>query len=84
MLKPLGERVLIKQDEDKKIGNIVLPQNVQSNQIVISGIVEDTGDVKTLRKGYRVYFRKFVAHEIEKGGSKYSIIKEEDILAYEK
>jgi len=84
MLKPLGERVLIQQDEEKHIGNIVLPSNVLENKLVISGVVEEVGDTKTLKKGYRVYYRKFVAHELEKEGKKYSIIKEEDILAYEK
>jgi len=84
MLKPLGERVLIQQDEERKIGSIVLPQNVLENKIVISGVVKEVGDTKTLKKGYRVYYRKFVAHELEKDDKKYSIIKEEDILAYEK
>lgn len=84
MIKPLGERVLIKRETEKKIGKIVLSQDAQNTKKVVTGIVEDVGEVKTLKKGDRAFFRQFTAHEIEVGDDTYSIIKEEEVLGYER
>jgi len=91
-IKPLGDRILIKQleAEEKTKGGIVIPDTVkekpQEGKVIAvgPGKVLESGKVQTpgVKVGDRILYGKYSGTEVSiKGGEEYLIIKEEDILA---
>lgn len=91
MIKPLGDRVVIKvlEKEQKTMSGIVLPDTAkekpQEGEIVAvgTGKMLDNGqrvalDVKT---GDKVIFSKYAGTEVKVDGQDYLILSERDILA---
>ena len=88
-IKPLGERVLIKEieaEETTKSG-IVLPgsakEKPQMAEVVAvgAGILNDDKKKNEIKKGDRVIFAKYAGNEIKLDGKEYTILKLNEILA---
>ncbi|MCF7887282.1 MAG: co-chaperone GroES [Candidatus Omnitrophica bacterium] len=89
-VKPLGDRILIKQveAEEKTAGGIVIPDTAkekpQQAKIVAvgEGKKKEDGSVIPLsvKEGDRVLYGKYSGTEISIEGEDYLIVKEEDIL----
>lgn len=91
-IKPLGDRVLIKQleAEGKTKGGIVLPDTAKEKpqegkviavgpgKVLESGKIQEPG----VKVGDKVLYGKYSGTEVTtKSGEEYIIVKEEDILA---
>lgn len=91
MLKPLGDRVVIRvlEQEEKTASGIFLPDTAkekpsQGEVVAVGpGKVQDDGkrvalDVKV---GDKISFSKYAGTEVKFEGTKYLIVSERDILA---
>ena len=90
MIKPLGDRVLIKRSESeaKSAGGIIIPDSAQEKTQM--GSVVAVGDGKVLadgtvralkvKAGDRVIFGKYAGSEFSFEGQDYLILKEEELL----
>lgn len=90
MLKPLGDRVVIKpvEQEEKTAGGIVLPDTAKEKPQEGEVVAVGTGrfeegkriplDVQT---GQRVLFSKYAGTEVKYEGTEYLVVRESDILA---
>jgi len=91
VIKPLGDRVLVKplEAEEKTRGGIVLPDTAKEKPqegMVIAvgkGSVSEDGKVRPLevKAGDKVLYGKYSGTEIKVDGEDHLIMKEEDILA---
>ncbi|MDO4282894.1 MAG: co-chaperone GroES [Clostridia bacterium] len=90
MLKPLGDRVVIKMIEEKETskGGILLPSTAQEKSSVAEIVAVGPGkcvDGKVIpldvKVGDKVVFSKYAGTEIKYEGVDYSILKQDDILA---
>ncbi|MDU4961468.1 MAG: co-chaperone GroES [Sporomusaceae bacterium] len=91
MIKPLGDRVVIKaqEKEEKTVSGIVLPDTAkekpQKGKIVAvgTGKVLDNGTRVALevKEGQEVIFSKYAGTEIKIDNQDYLILSERDILA---
>lgn len=82
MIKPLGDRVLVKvkASETKTAGGLVIPQ--ASQEKTQEGIVEAVGSSDVVVKvGEQVMYDKYAGTPLKIDGQDYLIIKSEDILA---
>lgn len=91
MIKPLGDRVVIKalEKEEKTVSGIVLPDTAkekpqQGTVIAVgTGKVLDNGqrvDVE-VKEGQKVIFSKYAGTEIKIDNQDYLILSERDVLA---
>ncbi|MGI9950871.1 co-chaperone GroES [Moorellaceae bacterium AZ2] len=91
MLRPLGDRVVIKvvSTEEKTQGGIVLPDTAkekpQEGEVVAvgPGRILDNGTrvAPEVKVGDRVVFAKYSGTEVKVDGEEYLIIRDSDILA---
>lgn len=91
MIKPLGDRVVIKvvEGETKTKSGIVLPDTAkekpQEGEIIAvgTGKVLDNGQRVALdvKAGDRIIFSKYAGTEVKVDGQEYLIVSERDILA---
>ncbi len=91
MIKPLGDRVVIKvlEKEEKTKSGIVLPDTAkekpQEGKIIAvgTGKVLDNGQRVALdvKEGDKVIFSKYAGTEIKIDGQEYLILSERDVLA---
>lgn len=90
MLKPLGDRVVLKaQDEEQTVGGIVLASNAKNKPT--TGVVVAVGEGRTLdngdkvavavKEGEKVLFDKYAGNEVEYNGEKYLVVHEKDLVA---
>ena len=90
-LKPLGDRIVVKQLEaqEKTKSGIIVPDTAkekpQEAKVVAvgPGRLLDEGGVKPLevKSGDRVLYGKYSGSEVTIDGTDYLILKEEDVLA---
>ena len=87
MIKPLGDRVLIKMkeaEETTKSGIILTTGSKEKPQIaeVVAGEKVD-GKIQEMyvKKGDNVYVSKYAGTEVKYEGQDYIIVKQDDILA---
>ena len=92
MLKPLGDRVILKVVEKEEVskGGILLPDTA-SKEKPQEGKVIEVGSGKVLEKGQKVavevkkgdkvIFAKYAGAEVKVQGEEYLILSEKDILA---
>jgi len=90
-IKPLDDRVLVKQSEaeEKTAGGIVLPDSAQEKpqrgKVIATGPGKllDSGERGSLsvKKGSEVFYGKYAGTDVEVDGEKYVILRESDILA---
>lgn len=90
MLKPLGDRVVLKaEDEEQTVGGIVLASNAKNKPTtgtvvaVGPGKTLDNGQVRELsvKEGDKVLFDKCAGSEVEYNGDKYLVVHENDLVA---
>ncbi len=90
-VKPLDDRVLVKQSEaeERTAGGIVLPDTAkekpQRGKVVAAGPGKllDSGKrgAMSIKKGDDVYYGKYAGTEIKIDGEQYVILRESDVLA---
>lgn len=93
MLKPLGDRVILQQQEEEEqtIDGIVIANNAkekpQSGKVVAvnDGRVLDNGTKvdPSVKVGDQVLFDKYAGTEVKYQGDKYLVLHEKDIVAIE-
>ncbi len=91
MLRPLGDRVVVKvlEAEEKTAGGIILPDTAkdkpQEGEIIAvgTGRVLDNGTrvEPEVKVGDRVIFSKYGGTEVKVADTEYLIIRESDLLA---
>ena len=91
MLKPLGDRIVVKAVEAEEVtkGGIVLPDTAQEKPregeviAVGPGSVMETGAKAPMevKVGDKVIYSKYGGIEVKIGGEEYVILKQNDILA---
>lgn len=91
MLKPLGDRVVVKPSsaEEKTQGGIILPDTAQDKpqegEIVAvgPGRLLDNGErvAPEVKVGDRVIYSRYGGTEVKVEGTEYLIIRESDLLA---
>ena len=91
MLKPLGDRVVIRvlEQEEKTASGIFLPDTAkekpsQGEVVAVGpGKVQDDGKRVALevKVGDKIIFSKYAGTEVKFEGTKYLIVSERDILA---
>ncbi len=91
MIKPLGDRIVIKVSEGdvKTASGIVLPDTAkekpQKGEVVAvgSGKVLDNGQkvAPEVKAGDKIIFSKYAGTDIKIDGTDYLIVRESDILA---
>lgn len=91
MLKPLGDRVVIKvkKEEEKNVGGIILTSNAQEQTktgeviAVGKGFTTANGEVVALevKAGDQVLFEAYAGTEVDYEGEKYLVMHEKDIMA---
>ncbi len=90
-VKPLDDRVLVQQSEaeEKTAGGIVLPDTAKEKPqrgkvlAVGPGKLMDSGKRgdMSVKAGDEVFYGKYAGSDVEVNGTKYVILKENDILA---
>ena len=77
IIKPLGERVLIKQTEQEEVtkSGIVLPGTASKEVLAIGAKVED------IKVGNKVIFEKYSGTEVKDGDESYLILEKDNVLA---
>ena len=86
MIKPLGDRVLIKMvesEETTKSGIILSSGSKEKPQIAeVVAVGPGTEEVKMeIKVGDKVIINKYSGTEVKYEGTEYTIVKQEDILA---
>ncbi|GAF39926.1 hypothetical protein FC83_GL000354 [Agrilactobacillus composti DSM 18527 = JCM 14202] len=91
MLKPLGDRVIVKveEQEEETVGGIVLANNAkekpQTGKIVAVGEGAVTEDGKriplTVKDGQVVMFDKYAGSQVKYDGDDYLVLHEKDLMA---
>ncbi|MCI1893712.1 MAG: co-chaperone GroES [Lactobacillus sp.] len=91
MLKPLGDRVIVKvvEDEEETVGGIVLANNAkqkpQQGKIVAVGEGGVTPEGKRLplsvKEGDTILYDKYAGSEVKYEGDDYLVLHEKDIMA---
>lgn len=90
MIKPIGDRVVIKviEREEKTASGLFLPDTAKDKpteaEVIAVGLGKVVGD-KVLplevNVGDRVIFSKFAGTELKLDGAEYLVLRESDILA---
>jgi len=90
-IEPLGDRILvkIKEEEETKIGSIIVPDTAKEKPgegVVIAagpGRVGDDGKRIPLevKAGDKILFGKFSGTEVTVGNEEYTMMRESDVLA---
>ena len=90
MLRPLGDRVIVKvvEQEEKTVSGIVLPDSAkekpQQGEVLAvgSGRIEDGKRVALdVKVGDKVIYSKYAGTEVKHDSQEYLILRESDILA---
>lgn len=90
-IKPLGDRILVKQlePEEKSKGGIILPDTAKEKpkegkvEAVGQGKMLDDGKIQPLsvKAGDHILFSSYAGTEVKIDEEEYLIMKEEDVLA---
>jgi chaperonin GroES len=82
-IKPLGDRVLVKQEEteEKTAGGIFIPQTAQEK--TQTGTVVEIGDDEEIKvkAGQKVMHDKYAGTTVNVDGEEHLLIRYDDILA---
>lgn len=82
MLKPIGERVLIRREGPTTMtaGGLHIPTSAQSEKTMRGEILAVGSRVENVNVGERVMFAKRAGVECGLDGEKYLLLREEDII----
>jgi chaperonin GroES len=88
--RPLNDRVLVKRiaSEEKTAGGLFIPDTAkekpQEGEVIAvgEGRLLENGKVRPLevKKGDRVFFRKYAGNDVTIDGTEHVILREEEIL----
>lgn len=90
MLKPLNDRVILKQLEAEETtkGGIILttqskekPQEAEVIAVGPGAVVDGKTVPMTVQVGQKVVYSKYAGTEVKYDGAEYIVVKESDILA---
>ena len=91
MIKPLGERVVVKVSEQdmKTASGIVLPDTAKEKPVqgIVIGLgegkIDDNGQLikPVIKEGDKVLFTKWSGTEVKMDGETFLVMKENDIIA---
>ena len=91
MLKPLGDRVVLKaaQEKEETVGGIVLASNAKYKPTTCEVIAVGDGRVLdngtkvpvSVKVGDTVLFDKYAGNEVEYQGDKYLVVHDKDLVA---
>jgi chaperonin GroES len=82
MLKPLKENVVLETiKEEKKKSAIILPEGSEKERSETGKVVAVGPEVKGIKKGDVVFYRKYSEHKLKDGEKEFIVVKAEDILA---
>lgn len=89
-IKPLGDRVLVKQIEEKEQvkGGIIIPDAAKEKSQEAEVVALGTGRLEDgkrtafeVKVGEKVLISKYGGTEVKMGDEKFTLLREEDILA---
>ena len=89
MLKPIGDRVVIKKAEAEKTtaSGIVLPESAQEKPqyaevvAISSDILNDNDKKDSLKEGDKVIYSQYAGTDVKIDGENYVVLSYKDILA---
>ena len=83
IIKPLGERGLIKQTEQEEVtkSGIVLPGTASKEKPIIGEVLAIGVKVEDIKVGNKVIFEKYSGTEIKDGEESYLILEKDNVLA---
>ena len=90
MLQPIGDRVIVKvkDEEEEKVGGIVLASNAKEKPqmgeiIAVGNGKRNANDLipMSVAKGETVFFDKYSGTNLKYEGEKYLVLRESDLLA---
>ncbi len=90
-IRPMDDRLVVEQSEaeDRTAGGIILPDNAKEKPTrgkvlaIGPGKILDTGNRAPLcvKVGDEVIYGKYSGTEVELSGTKYTVLRESDVLA---
>ena len=83
IIKPLGERILIKQTEQDEVtkSGIVLPETASKEKPIIGEVLAVGSKVEEVKAGDKVIFEKYSGTEVKDGEESYLILEKDNVLA---
>ena len=83
IIKPLGERVLIKQTEQEEVtkSGIVLPGTASKEKPIIGEVLAVGSKIEEVKVGDKVIFEKYSGTEVQDGEESYLILEKDNVLA---
>ena len=83
IIKPLGERVLIKQTEQQEVtkSGIVLPGTASKEKPIIGEVLAVGSKIEEVKVGDKVIFEKYSGTEVKDGEESYLILEKDNVLA---
>ena len=83
IIKPLGERVLIKQTEEEEVtkSGIVLPGTASKEKPIIGEVLAVGSKIEEVKVGDKVIFEKYSGTEVKDGEESYLILEKDNVLA---
>ena len=83
IIKPLGERVLIKQTEQEEVtkSGIVLPGTASKEKPIIGEVLAVGSKGEEVKVGDKVIFEKFSGTEVKDGEESYLILEKDNVWA---
>ena len=83
IIKPLGERVLIKQTEQEEVtkSGIVLPGTASKEKPITGEVLAVGKEVEDVKAGDKVIFEKYTGTEVKDGDDSFLILDIDNVLA---
>ena len=83
IIKPLGERVLIKQTQQEEVtkSGIVLPGTASKEKPIIGEVLAVGRKIEEVKVGDKVIFEKYSGTEVKDGEESYLILEKDNVLA---
>lgn len=85
MLKPLGDRVLVKklEEENRTKSGIILKDTTTKQDILKAEVIEVSDSINDIQKSEKIYFSMYKGESIKYDDTEYVILEYKDILAKE-
>ena len=82
-IRPLGERVLIKQTKQEEVtkSGIVLPDTVSKEKPIIGEVTAVGASIKEIKVGDKVIYEKYAGTEVKDNDEVYLLLEEKNVLA---
>lgn len=82
-IRPLGERVLIKQTKQEEVtkSGIVLPDTVSKEKPIIGEVSAIGESIKEIKVGDKVIYEKYAGTEVKDNDITYLLLEEKNVLA---